>query len=182
MKTIILSLSVILLTSVAATIDYSTLADQSVSVQVNGAEELIVIAGEKAMFTAGDGVLGYNSKFNVKGETTALEFKKGTDLVFYVRTWSKVKEFSLSVVKMEIVKGNRIAQSKTGVSADRDQLIKSIPFKAVELDKEKQIYKITLNDAPSVGTWCVNFHSVQNGKFLMVEGYGKEGFCFNIVE
>lgn len=155
---------------------------QSVHVQVNGSDDLTLILGEKAFFTAGEGVIGFNSKLSIKGDVTKTTFKKGTELVFYVRGWSQVQGLPLSIVKMGLVKGKRIASSKTGMTSDKDKLITSIPFKAVELDKGKRIYKVTLNKAASVGTWCVNFRRVSKVKFVMRSGYGKQGFCFSVVE
>lgn len=182
MKTLILSLSIFLLTSSITTIDYSNIEEKSVHVQIDGSDELTSIPGEKAFYSAGEGIVGYNSKLSIKGEKTTTEFKQGTELVFYVRGWSQMKRLTLSFVKMDIVKGKRIASSKQGMTSDKSKLITSIPYAAIEVDKANKIYKVTLNEAPSVGTWCVNFHQVSNGKFLLGQGFGKNGFCFTIVE
>lgn len=182
MKTILLAISIFLLTSSITTVDYSKIEEKSVHVQVNGSDDLTLIPGEKAFFMAGEGVIGYNSKLSIKGEKTTTEFKQGTELIFYVRGWSQVSGLPLSFVKMDLVKGKRIASSKTGMTSDKDKLITSISYKAVELDKAKRIFKVTLNEVPSVGTWCVSFHRAMNGKFTLGSSFGKEGFCFSIVE
>jgi len=58
---------------------------RSVAVKIGDSEDLILITGEKAFFTTGQGVTGYASKLSVKGIETTLKIKKGSVLEFFVR-------------------------------------------------------------------------------------------------
>jgi len=182
MKLIIILSTLFAFTSSSVEIDYSNLKEKSVAVQLNNSETLTNIVAEKCSFMAGESFPGYNSKLSVKGIETALKVKKGTSMVFYVRGSATSSSFPLSCVQMDLTKNKRIASSKEGMTADKDKVITSIPVKSVQLDKVKKIYKVTLNEEPGVGVWCINFRRVYKGQFVLGSGYGKEVFCFEIIE
>ncbi len=163
------------------TIDFSTMPEKSVYVRVNDADDLIALPAEKCLFTAGNGVSGYNSKLRIKGAETVTKFKKGTNLSFYVRKWSRAG-FSFSCVKMNVDEDKKVAESHEGISSDKNITVESIPFVAREVDKAKGIFTVVLNKAPEVGVWCMSFYNEQGGKFPMGGGYGNQAFCFEIVE
>ena len=182
MKLLIILSTLFAFTSSNIEIDYSNLKEKSVAVQLNGSKTLTTITPEKCFFVAGESFPGYNSKLSVKGTETALKIKKGTSMVFYVRGSTTSSSFPLCCVKMDVTKKKRIASSKEGMTADKDKLITAIPLKLVQLNKAKKIYKVTLNQEPGIGVWCINFRRIYKGQFVLGSGYGKEVFCFEIIE
>ena len=162
MKLLFLILAIPLISFVSSDIDYSVIEENSIAVMVNGELKLQVLETVKPGFTAGKNA----SKLSFKGTETAVQYKKGTPLVFFTRGNSDSAPMTFSIIKLDVGEKKRTAvyNSTTGKN------LETIPYKLELIDTKKKIYRVTPNANLEVGVYGLVFKRVYKGNFKITVG------------
>lgn len=142
--------------------------EMSVAIHQKGQESLIYLEAEKALFVAGEKLMGHQSKFRVKGKDAPVKISSGEDLVFYARGEMAKQNIPFTLAKMEIINDKkRVIQNVPKNNPANDIPIQRIGCDGEEVDKALRIIKRVPSGSLEPGVYGVVFKFSNQKDFPM---------------